>query len=57
MQWFEAYPFAHQHGRFLIGGISVGGSVGAAGGWIMGAGHSALSPSYGLGKQSLAIFS
>jgi hypothetical protein len=32
-----------------VGGISSGGSVGAAGGWLLGGGHSALSPNYGLG--------
>lgn len=32
----------------IVGGISAGGSVGAAGGWLLGGGHSALSPTYGL---------
>ena len=34
----------------MVGGISVGGSIGSSGGWLAGGGHSALSPSYGLGK-------
>lgn len=50
VQWHEAYTFVHQHGRSIVGGISLGGSVGSAGGWIMGGGHSALSPSLGLGN-------
>ena len=49
VQWQEAYAAANDAGRMVIGGISAGGSVGAAGGWILGGGHSALSPTYGLG--------
>lgn len=51
VQWHEAYDAAESHGRYLVGGVSRGGSVGAAGGWISGGGHSALSPRYGLGKH------
>ncbi|KAK7051653.1 hypothetical protein VNI00_004632 [Paramarasmius palmivorus] len=56
IQWREAYAAADQHGRVIPGGFSpgvnleAGGSVGAAGGWILGGGHSALSPTYGLGR-------
>jgi len=53
VQWDEAYKFVDQQGRFVVGGISIGGSVGAAGGWIMGGGHSAFSPSLGLGEFHL----
>ena len=49
VQWHEAYDSAYQQGRFIVGGISLGGSVGAAGGWVMGGGHSAFSPKFGLG--------
>ena len=49
VQWQEAYTTAHNAGRMIVGGISPGGSVGAAGGWILGGSHSALSPTYGLG--------
>ena len=52
VQWYEAYDYVDQQGRFIIGGISPGGSVGAAGGWVMGGGHSAFSPSLGLGTIS-----
>jgi hypothetical protein len=36
---------------FIVGGISPRGSVGAAGGWLQGGGHSVMSPNYGLGMQ------
>jgi hypothetical protein len=39
--------FAQKHGRTVVGGSA--GSVGAAGGWMMGGGHSALSSMFGLG--------
>jgi hypothetical protein len=52
VQWHEAYDAAQAQGRALVGGMSVGGSVGAAGGWVLGGGHSALAPSYGLGMSS-----
>jgi FAD/FMN-containing dehydrogenase len=47
VQWYEAYTAAQAHGRTVVGGS--GGTVGAAGGWVMGGGHSALSPRHGLG--------
>jgi FAD/FMN-containing dehydrogenase len=47
VQWYEAYNAAKAQGRIVVGGG--GGSVGAAGGWIMGGGHSPLSPRHGLG--------
>jgi hypothetical protein len=56
VQWQEAYEAAELHGRFLIGGIAPGGSVGAAGGWILGGGHSVLSPQYGLGVDNVLEF-
>ncbi|EIW74307.1 FAD-binding domain-containing protein [Coniophora puteana RWD-64-598 SS2] len=52
VQWFEAYAAANATGRVLVGGLSAGGSVGAAGGWIQGGGHSALSSNYGLGVDN-----
>ncbi|KIJ13654.1 hypothetical protein PAXINDRAFT_13610 [Paxillus involutus ATCC 200175] len=48
VQWHEAHDAVNQYGRMMVGGASVGGSVGAAGGWLAGGGHSALSPTYGL---------
>jgi len=50
VQWYEAYDYIDGQGRFVVGGLSQGGSVGSAGGWVMGGGHSAFSPSLGLGK-------
>jgi len=50
VQWFEAFEAAKQRKRVIVGGLSARGSVGAAGGWLQGGGHSALSPSYGLGN-------
>jgi hypothetical protein len=50
VQWHEAYAVVNDYGRLMVGAISIGGSVGSSGGWLAGGGHSALSPSYGLGK-------
>ncbi len=56
VQWHEAYAAASAVNRTLVGGASAGGSVGAAGGWLLGGGHSALSPSYGLGVDNVLEF-
>ncbi|KAI0787901.1 FAD-binding domain-containing protein [Fomes fomentarius] len=53
VQWHEAYAAADAANRTLVGGVSAGGSVGAAGGWLLGGGHSVLSPSYGLGVDNV----
>jgi len=53
VQWFEAYEAAKQHNRAIVGAASR--SVGAAGGWLTGGGHSALAPKYGLGTQSFPL--
>ncbi|KAF9236143.1 hypothetical protein BU15DRAFT_64240 [Melanogaster broomeanus] len=52
VQWHEAYDAVNQYGRMMVGGYSAGGSIGAAGGWLAGGGHSALSPTYGLGVDN-----
>ncbi|KAI9464375.1 hypothetical protein HD554DRAFT_2281222 [Boletus coccyginus] len=52
VQWHEAYTAVNNYGRLMVGGISVGGSVGSSGGWLAGGGHSMLSPSYGLGVDN-----
>jgi len=49
VQWHEAYDAIEAYDRLVVGGHSIGGSVGAAGGWVLGGGHSALSPTFGLG--------
>ncbi|KAH9902821.1 FAD-binding domain-containing protein [Cubamyces lactineus] len=53
VQWHEAYAAANASGRTIVGGVSYGGSVGGAGGWLLGGGHSALSPTYGLGVDNV----
>jgi hypothetical protein len=47
VNWREAYEFIHTHNRTLVGGAC--DTVGAAGGWVLGGGHSPLSASFGLG--------
>ncbi|KAF8547408.1 FAD-binding domain-containing protein [Imleria badia] len=52
VQWHEAYAALNNYGRLMVGGSSVGGSVGSSGGWLAGGGHSALSPTHGLGVDN-----
>jgi len=52
VQWYEAYEAVKQRNRVIVGGISARGSVGAAGGWLSGGGHSAIAPNYGLGASN-----
>ncbi|KAF9262895.1 FAD-binding domain-containing protein [Marasmius fiardii PR-910] len=56
VQWHEAFDAAEQNGRFVVGGPSGGGSVGAAGGWVQGGGHSAWAPLHGLGVDNALQF-
>ncbi|KIK55609.1 hypothetical protein GYMLUDRAFT_175341 [Collybiopsis luxurians FD-317 M1] len=56
VQWHEAYDAAQSNNRIVVGGIAPGGSVGAAGGWIQGGGHSILSPQFGLGVDNAIQF-
>ncbi|THU91906.1 FAD-binding domain-containing protein [Dendrothele bispora CBS 962.96] len=56
VQWFEAYDAAQANGRMIVGGLSAGGSVGSAGGWISGGGHSAFAPRHGLGVDNVIQF-
>ncbi|KAF8873597.1 FAD-binding domain-containing protein, partial [Gymnopilus junonius] len=48
-QFQEIYQFAHDNNLLLVGGSDQ--SVGAAGGWHQGGGHSPLSPTLGLGAD------
>jgi len=50
VQWFEAYEAATQRSRAIVGAASE--SIGAAGGWLAGGGHSAIAPNYGLGTPN-----
>lgn len=56
VQWNEAYVAARDQQRFIVGGLSAGMSNGAAGGWVMGGGHSAFSAKYGLGVDNVVQF-
>jgi FAD/FMN-containing dehydrogenase len=53
VQWFEAYEAAKQYNRVIVGASSQ--SVGAAGGWLSGGGHSAVALNYGLGTPSSLV--
>jgi len=53
VQWSEAYAAAASHNRVLVGGLSANSTVGSAGGWLAGGGHSMLSPTYGLGVDNV----
>ncbi|KAI0659124.1 FAD-binding domain-containing protein [Cubamyces menziesii] len=56
VQWQEAYNAANAAGRMMVGGVAAGGSVGAAGGWVLGGGQSLVSPVYGLGVDNVLEF-
>ncbi|PPQ97192.1 hypothetical protein CVT26_000468 [Gymnopilus dilepis] len=46
-QFQEMYEFANAHGLEIVGGADQ--TVGGAGGWVQGGGHSTLAPVYGMG--------
>ncbi|TFK49873.1 FAD-binding domain-containing protein [Heliocybe sulcata] len=56
VQWFEIYAAADAQNRLVPGGFSPDGTVGAAAGWLLGGGHSVLSPYYGLGVDNVLEF-
>ncbi|EPQ55138.1 FAD-binding domain-containing protein [Gloeophyllum trabeum ATCC 11539] len=56
VQWFEVYAAANARNVFVPGGFSPDGTVGAAAGWVLGGGHSVLSPFYGLGVDNVLQF-
>ncbi|KAJ3515976.1 hypothetical protein NMY22_g14312 [Coprinellus aureogranulatus] len=53
VQWFEVYAAVHAQGKTIVGGVSTNGTVGAAGGWPLGGGHSALAPTFGFGVDNV----
>ncbi|KDQ07937.1 hypothetical protein BOTBODRAFT_38376 [Botryobasidium botryosum FD-172 SS1] len=53
--WYDVYKAADAHNSTIVGGACT--SVGAAGGWALGGGHSLLSPQYGLGVDNILQFS
>ncbi|KAK0242494.1 hypothetical protein EDD85DRAFT_811554 [Armillaria nabsnona] len=54
VQWFEAYAFAEANNITVVGGTDP--SVGVAGGWLQGGGHSVLSNTMGLGVDRVLQF-
>ena len=54
VQWIEAYQAARQQNRAIVGAAIQ--SIGAAGGWLAGGGHSAIASSYGLGKPNSPVW-
>ncbi|KAI0756964.1 hypothetical protein C8Q80DRAFT_1349266 [Daedaleopsis nitida] len=56
VQWQEAYEAANARNRVLVGGLSSGKTVGAAGGRVLGDGHIVLSPKVGLGVNNVVQF-
>ena len=53
VQWREAYAAVNNYGRLMVGGAV--SSIGSSGGWLAGGGHSALSPTHGLGEIARII--
>jgi hypothetical protein len=51
VQAFEIYKAAHDKGRVVVGGE--GETVGVMGGYILGGGHSPLTPLYGTGADNV----
>ncbi|TFK56500.1 isoamyl alcohol oxidase [Heliocybe sulcata] len=52
--WQTAYEYADAHNFTIIGGYHQ--TVGTSGGWVMGGGHSILTPVYGLGVDRVLEF-
>ncbi|KAI9666386.1 MAG: hypothetical protein M1821_004322 [Bathelium mastoideum] len=50
----EVYAFADAHNSTFVGAYAP--TVGSSGGWVMGGGHSVLSPVYGLGIDRVLEF-
>ncbi|TFK54250.1 isoamyl alcohol oxidase [Heliocybe sulcata] len=52
--WQDVYQFADEQNVTIVGGYHQ--TVGASGGWVMGGGHSILSPNFGLGVDRVLQF-
>ncbi|KAJ1305349.1 hypothetical protein OPQ81_000364 [Rhizoctonia solani] len=52
--WIDVYKAAEDHNATVVGGAAQ--SVGAAGGWVQGGGHSPISGLYGLGVDNALQF-
>ncbi|KAG8761948.1 hypothetical protein FRC12_009258 [Ceratobasidium sp. 428] len=53
-QWLNVYEAANEHNVLVVGGGAR--SVGAAGGWLQGGGHSPLGGLYGMGVDNVLQF-
>ncbi|KAG8928898.1 hypothetical protein FRC02_006237 [Tulasnella sp. 418] len=53
-QWIDVYKAAHENNVTVVGGFAR--SVGAAGGWALGGGHSPLGQKYGMGVDNIVQF-
>ncbi|KAF8599094.1 FAD-binding domain-containing protein [Ceratobasidium sp. AG-I] len=53
-QWLDVYQAANEHNVTVVGGAAR--SVGAAGGWVQGGGHSPLGVLYGMGVDNVLEF-
>lgn len=53
-QWYDVYKAADKHNVVVVGGAAR--SVGAAGGWVQGGGHSPLGGMYGMGVDNVFQF-
>ncbi|KAF9553219.1 FAD-binding domain-containing protein [Agrocybe pediades] len=56
VSWSTAYSQTHAHNRSIPGGMAPFGTVGAAGGWLLGGGHSPLSRYFGYGVDNVLQF-
>ncbi|KAF9554313.1 FAD-binding domain-containing protein [Agrocybe pediades] len=56
VSWSTAYSQTHAHNRSIPGGMAPFGTVGAAGGWLLGGGHSALTRYFGYGVDNALQF-
>ncbi|CAE6461869.1 unnamed protein product [Rhizoctonia solani] len=52
--WIDVYKAANDHNATVVGGAAQ--SIGAAGGWVQGGGHSPMSGLYGLGVDNALQF-
>ncbi|KII94006.1 hypothetical protein PLICRDRAFT_171694 [Plicaturopsis crispa FD-325 SS-3] len=52
--WKDVFDFSEKHNITTVGGYHQ--TVGVSGGWVMGGGHSILSPTYGLGVDRVLEF-
>ncbi|KAJ3281274.1 hypothetical protein HK104_000110 [Borealophlyctis nickersoniae] len=54
VRWAEVYAETNKRGKLVVGGFSP--TVGASGGYVLGGGHSILSPTHGLAADNVVQF-